>query len=331
MANTTLKNYAANAVVPGSSGGPAYRIDDMQRARRFLVMGSEASFYESGAELTAGNAEAIARLAKSSRADELVDLIVGISTAGRAARQSYGLFALALVQANAEGEAKTAAYRAVSEVCRTFSALAEWMGYHEQLRGTRGPAYVKAIRRWIESRPGEALAYQAVKYRQREGWTLGDAARIAHPKTDRAQGAVLEWAIRGTADEAPAIIRSFERAKAEEDPRRLAEIVREDGLTWEMVPTGMVNEREVLEALAERMPMHATLRNLTRFAKAGLLDAGTRTLELVASRLRDAMNSEPELDPLELFDHVYTVQTPQLAAQRAQLAEELSRTETQEA
>ncbi|MFG5092457.1 hypothetical protein O8I37_08435, partial [Campylobacter lari] len=53
--------------------------------------------------------------------------------------------------------------------------------------------------------------------------------------------------------------------------------------------------------------------------------------EDVAKDLRDAMNAEAELDPLELFDHVYSVQTPQLAAQRAQLAEELSRSENQEA
>ena len=57
----------------------------------------------------------------------------------------------------------------------------------------------------------------------------------------------------------------------------------------------------------------------------------TADAEQVAASLRDAMNTDVELDPLELFDHVYTVQTPQLAAQRAQLAEELSRSETKEA
>lgn len=51
----------------------------------------------------------------------------------------------------------------------------------------------------------------------------------------------------------------------------------------------------------------------------------TADAEAVATSLREAMGQDAELDPLELFDHVYTVQTPQLAAQRAQLAEELSR------
>ena len=49
--------------------------------------------------------------------------------------------------------------------------------------------------------------------------------------------------------------------------------------------------------------------------------------EQVAAGLREAMSQEPVIDPLELFDHVYTVQTPQLAAQREVLAEELVRAE----
>src|SRR5690625_278623 len=51
----------------------------------------------------------------------------------------------------------------------------------------------------------------------------------------------------------------------------------------------------------------------------------TAEAESVATSLRDAMGQDAQLNPLDLFDHVYTVQTPQLAAQRAQLAEELSR------
>ena len=43
-----------------------------------------------------------------------------------------------------------------------------------------------------------------------------------------------------------------------------------------------------------------------------------------AAQLRAAMNAEPALDPLELFDHVYASPTPQLLEQRAQLAGELA-------
>jgi 2-oxoisovalerate dehydrogenase E1 component alpha subunit len=45
--------------------------------------------------------------------------------------------------------------------------------------------------------------------------------------------------------------------------------------------------------------------------------------EAYAAKLRDRMNVEPEVDPLELFDHVFATPTPQLREQRAQLAAEL--------
>lgn len=51
----------------------------------------------------------------------------------------------------------------------------------------------------------------------------------------------------------------------------------------------------------------------------------TADAEAVAASLREAMGQQAKVNPLELFDHVYHVQTPQLAAQRAQLAEELAR------
>ncbi|MDI3329335.1 MAG: thiamine pyrophosphate-dependent enzyme [Micrococcus sp.] len=49
--------------------------------------------------------------------------------------------------------------------------------------------------------------------------------------------------------------------------------------------------------------------------------------EEIAAALREGMNRETTPDPQELFAHVYTVPTPQLAEQSAQLAEELSREE----
>ncbi|QCU78952.1 thiamine pyrophosphate-dependent dehydrogenase E1 component subunit alpha [Citricoccus sp. SGAir0253] len=49
--------------------------------------------------------------------------------------------------------------------------------------------------------------------------------------------------------------------------------------------------------------------------------------EQVAAALREGLNRETTPDPQDLFAHVYTVPTPQLAEQSARLAEELSREE----
>ncbi|ADJ49284.1 pyruvate dehydrogenase E1 component subunit alpha [Amycolatopsis mediterranei S699] len=45
--------------------------------------------------------------------------------------------------------------------------------------------------------------------------------------------------------------------------------------------------------------------------------------EVFAQSVRDTLNTEPELDPLSLFDHVYAEPTPQLRRQRAALEAEL--------
>ncbi|MFE5736841.1 pyruvate dehydrogenase (acetyl-transferring) E1 component subunit alpha [Streptomyces celluloflavus] len=46
--------------------------------------------------------------------------------------------------------------------------------------------------------------------------------------------------------------------------------------------------------------------------------------EEMAARLRDRMNADPELDPMDLFRHVYAEQTSQLAEQAEQLRAELA-------
>lgn len=49
--------------------------------------------------------------------------------------------------------------------------------------------------------------------------------------------------------------------------------------------------------------------------------------EAVAKTLRDGMNQDADTDPLELFEHVYSSKTPQMAEQQALLADELAREE----
>ncbi|HEX6234121.1 MAG TPA: pyruvate dehydrogenase (acetyl-transferring) E1 component subunit alpha [Jiangellaceae bacterium] len=45
--------------------------------------------------------------------------------------------------------------------------------------------------------------------------------------------------------------------------------------------------------------------------------------EVFAGQVRDGLNADPQVNPLELFDHVFSERTPQLREQRRWLAEEL--------
>ncbi|MFJ4810862.1 pyruvate dehydrogenase (acetyl-transferring) E1 component subunit alpha [Streptomyces longwoodensis] len=53
------------------------------------------------------------------------------------------------------------------------------------------------------------------------------------------------------------------------------------------------------------------------------IDAARQDAETFAAALRDRMNQDPSLDPMDLFDHVYAEPTPQLREQRALLTAEL--------
>jgi pyruvate dehydrogenase E1 component alpha subunit len=71
------------------------------------------------------------------------------------------------------------------------------------------------------------------------------------------------------------------------------------------------------------------LRLETYLTAAGVLadediGAARQEAEAFANRLRERMNEDPEVDPDELFTHVYAEPTPQLREQRAWLREELA-------
>jgi len=69
--------------------------------------------------------------------------------------------------------------------------------------------------------------------------------------------------------------------KATRDPKVAAALIREHGLPREVVPTELLTEKLVWEALLENMPATALIRNLATMTRVGLiapLSAGTKTV-----------------------------------------------------
>ncbi|MEV7865456.1 pyruvate dehydrogenase (acetyl-transferring) E1 component subunit alpha [Streptomyces sp. NPDC088124] len=84
--------------------------------------------------------------------------------------------------------------------------------------------------------------------------------------------------------------------------------------------------REEVETWRAHDPVRLLERELT---ERGVLDEdGVReaaaSAEAMAARLRDRMNADPVLDPMDLFAHVYAERTPQLREQEDQLRAELA-------
>ncbi|CEA09007.1 3-methyl-2-oxobutanoate dehydrogenase subunit alpha [Arthrobacter saudimassiliensis] len=86
------------------------------------------------------------------------------------------------------------------------------------------------------------------------------------------------------------------------------------------------------EDVEKWVPRDPLLRMRTYLRGLSLLDDAAEEriaadAEAVAARMREGLNAETELDPMDLFRYVYTQPTPQLREQAEMLRGELSRTE----
>jgi 60 kDa SS-A/Ro ribonucleoprotein len=99
----------------------------------------------------------------------------------RAPKNDPCIFALALASAVGNDETSKLAFEAVPRVCRIGTHLFHFAEYREQFAGW-GRGAKRAVASWYEDMPVDKLAYQAVKYRQRDGWTHRDLLRLSHPK-----------------------------------------------------------------------------------------------------------------------------------------------------
>lgn len=277
---------AAPDQVPNSAGGYAFELDDRARLRRFLTLGVDGgTYYVGDRALALDNAQVLTRLAASDP-EGLVATIVDVSTRGAAPTQGPALFALAY--AASVPDAAGFALAALPQVARTGTHLFAFAAYVEQFRGW-GRGLRRAVGGWYRAKDADALAYQAAKYRQRDGWSHRDLLRLAHPEpVDPAMKATFEWIVRGTfGDGVPRLIEGF--VKAQEPDADAAALVREYGLSWEMLPDAALRQRATWDALLDAgLPQTALLRQLPRLTRLGLLPAlGGRTAE-VAGRVADA-------------------------------------------
>ena len=279
--------------VRNNAGGFVFQVDDWARALRFIILGTDAgTYYVSEQELTKDNADVVLRLANGGAGAKLVDLIVEVSETGRAARQNPALFALAACSASNDLETRRVALAALPRVCRTGTHLFLFARYVEQFRGW-GRGLRRAVADWYTAKPTADVAYQAVKYRQREGWSHRDLLRLAHPETAESDRKMLfdficgrdgsyESGVLPIVDGYRAGHRSAWTTGAE-----WARLVADYRLPWEALPDKALNEPAVWEALLPQMGLTALIRQLGRLTKLGVVAPMSDAARLVCDRLAD--------------------------------------------
>lgn len=278
--------------VANSAGGYSYAVDDWARLARFLVLGSEGgSYYASEKKLTADNLHAVKRCIAAD-GERVVREVVAVSDSGRAPKNDPAILALALCAKTGNEATRRAAFAAVPKVCRIGTHLMHFAAFCNELGGW-GRGTKRAIAKWYQDKPASDLAYQLVKYQQRDGWSNRDLLRLAHPTAPTVDHATLfAWVTKG-ADGiqdwslvAP-IVEQFEHLKREPTVARALGAIQYHNLPREAIPTELLKEPKVWEALLPKMGLTALIRNLATMTRIGLLQSGSEAASLVATRITD--------------------------------------------
>jgi 60 kDa SS-A/Ro ribonucleoprotein len=303
-----------------NAGGVAFKADSFVRLERFLILGSEGGTYYVGeSDLTKQNVDNV-RACIYEDGLRTVKTITDISTAGRAPKNDPALYALALA-ASFGGDLKVreAALAALPTVARIGTHLFQFCAFIDTMRGW-GPALRRAIAQWYLEKPTDKLAYQLVKYQSRNGWSHRDVLRLSHAPS---KSVLIRWATCGEVGprdfkgpkqrvygpalgELPELIQAVEQAKRA-DEKGIIGLIRDHGLTREMIPTEHQKSPAVWEALLQKMPMTAMIRTLGRMGAIGLLaPLSNASRQIVAQLGNRELLRKSRVHPIQVLSALLT-------------------------
>ena len=273
--------------VRNSAGGFVWALDRWSVLDRFLILGSESgTYYAKPQQLTLDNVKNVLALIDE-HGVKVVERICEISLSGRAPKNDAAIFALALCASAGNDLTRASALNALPTVCRIGTHLFQFAEVCDGMRGW-GRGLRRAIGGWYNDKSVEDLEYQAIKYKQREGWSHRDLLRLAHPvPASDSHKALFKWIVDGEQIEPLARVEAMIRLQKAATAQEATELIRESRLPREAVPTEWLNEASVWEALLEQMPLTAMIRNMATMTRVGLLAPGSEATHRVVHELQD--------------------------------------------
>lgn len=287
----------SEAQVKNEAGGYVNKVDVWTRLERFLIIGSEANtYYANKYDLTVQSYSALKECLKLDW-KRAIQMIASISREGRSIRQQPAIFALAVaITDTSSAKGRKFAAEQIPAICRTGSSFFQFVEYANRLRGW-GSVLRRGVANWYTGKEPQKLAYQMVKYRNRNGWSHHDVMHLAHPKpSNRQQQQLFYWAKTGDLlEEHPEeglpkeldIIEGFEQAQRATSANHIVGLIESHGLTREMIPTRWLKSPEVWGALLQNMPITALIRNLGKLTQLGLAKPFSDSHRLIVDTLID--------------------------------------------
>lgn len=274
--------------VPNNAGGFVYQVSKWDRLDRFLVLGSDSNtYYQHAKDLTRENAKCVLDC-YAEDAQKTVSAIVSVSHEGRAPKNDPAIFALALGASHTDVKVRQLALAALPRVCRTATHLFQFVGATTSLGRGWGRTLKRAVADWYNGKSVDDVAFQVIKYREREGYTHKRLMQTAHPSpgADKKRIALYKWiwgkeVKRGL----PAIIPAHLAAmNAETTKKARLELIQEHKLPWEALPTECNSDPDYWAAQLPTIGLTALIRNLGNLSRIGLIKPLSEAENVIAEK-----------------------------------------------
>lgn len=307
--------------VQNNAGGYSFVTSFESNLERFLIIGTQyGTYYVGEFDLTQQNVDWIVaniQLAADGGLSVL-NKTLEMSVSGRAYRNSPAIFVLALLFKHGANALKPILRDALPKICRTSTHLFEFAQYVEGLGGW-GRSKRSAVANWYTSKDLKDLAYQLVKYRQRNGWSHRDTLRLSHGRIDPVlERFVKRWykdeqnhGIVVDERESLDVIRGFISVQDAKSVKEILNLLDYDycsNLPWEALPTQFLKEPDVWKKLFYNGQLNgqALVRNITRLSRISAFDDMVFARDYANRLIDEEMIRKTRLHPINYLNAVIT-------------------------
>ena len=298
--------------VKNNAGGFVFQLDIWKRLDRFLILGSDApTYYQKAADLTRENAKCVVACFDADYV-RTIDVIVSVSVENRAPKNDAAIFALAIGASHKDVKVRQISLAAMPAVCRTSTHLFQFVKACRALGRGWGRSLKRAVANWYNGMPVNSVAYQMIKYREREGYTHKRLMQTAHPDPgkDKTRVALYQWAwdVKHNPRNLPTLIGAFEESMSDGLTKAARiNLVKEHNLPWEALPTECNTDPDYWAAMLPKMGLTALIRNLGNMSRIGLIKPLSAAEKLICERLND--ETDLRKSRIHPFNVLYALKT----------------------
>lgn len=279
-----------------------YKLDDIERLRRYIFLGSEnGSLYINEEILTYKNLKCLENLLDKCRYDDILDVINKYKHT--VYKNDYLIYVLARscsIRLDDDPlfwkkDFRSDCYKLVLEICTIPTHLFLFIKLYETINNklykTTGWNFhlKQMINNWYQSKSYDNLMYHVTKYQSRHNWSHKDILRLSHIKAnDNTMNDIFKYITKdklNTNNNNLEYLITFDELKKEIDVDKVVKYIEKYNFVKEQIPDHLLNEPKIWVALIKNMPITALLKSLNKITALNILNDCPEILELIKRKI----------------------------------------------